>query len=310
MSFPAAYKDQGKNSNELLNKGFPSTDKFNWKFEIDTTSENGVQFLPSITNTPGRGVDAELKSKFKVKEANLTLTGNQKEELSVEIAAAKKLQDLWKPSITVSTTTRFLQEKLKFKPSVEFRKEWVTATVALEMPVKQPEEGSDDPKDTDHKKATFSTVFGHKSCGFSAGFDLEYQIDSSKLKHFNSVVSYGTADLEVSAFSKTKCDGSPTTIGANYYQKLANKWKEGAVAAEVTYPLHSLNQPPSFSVGGSFQPDASSTLKSRVNNKGLAGFAYTQKWGGPFTVTFSSEFNLLNPLAQDSAQYGVKIAVK
>jgi len=257
-----------------------------------------------------RGVDAELKTKFKVKEANLTITGNQKEDLSVEIAAAKKLQDLWKPSLTVSTTTRFLAEKLKFKPSVEFRKDWVTATVSLEVPMKQPEEGSDDPKDGDQRKAAFSTVFGYKSCGFSAGFDLEYQIDSSKLKHFNTVFSYAASDLDVSAFSKTRYDGSPTVIGANYHQKLASKWKEGTVAAEVTYPLHSLNQPPTFSVGGSFQPDSYSTLKSRVNNKGLAGFSYTQKWAGPFTVTFSSEFNLLNPLAQDSAQYAVKIAVK
>jgi len=264
-----------------------------------------VQFLPSLTYD--ERVETELKSKFKASpvegcDINFTLTGNQKEEISLEMASAKSFRN-FKPSLMLSTSTKNLK-KFNFKPSAEFRNDWMGATFSLDYPMKSEER--EDLKNPPVNKANFSTILGNKSCGFSAGIDMEFNMESETL-HRSYVASYCTSDLEVTAFSKKKSE-RPRLIGVNYYQKLINRWKDAIVSAEVSYALGT-NSTPDLTLGGSFKPDPTSSVKSRIDNKGIAGFSYTQKWGGPFSVTFLSEFNLLD-LASNSAKFGVKFGLK
>jgi len=303
MSSPSEFSDLGKNANELLNKGFPSTDKFDWKFEIDTTSSNNVKFVPSVTHFPGRGVSTQLKTVFK--DYNLTVIGNHKDELSVEYESPKTLSGI-KPTLKLNTSTRNLKEKLVVGPGGEIKAEWLNLKGGVEYPLRGEggeEEGSKEAAAT--PAATLSATVGSPSCRFVAGFDFRL-VHFRSLDFFNLAANYRASDLEVTLFSKSK-PGLPTMIGANYYQTLANKWKNGAISGEVTYPLNSKGAPLTVALGALFKPDDSSTLKGRITSKGLLGLSYTQNWGGPFTVTFSAE---TSTLVEDTIHYGFKISIK
>jgi len=306
MTFPASFKDQGKNANDLLGKGFPSSDKFNWKVELDTTSENNVQFIHSLSHGP-KGIDGELRTKFKAHDFNFTVTGNQKEDISLELSHAKALNGL-KPTLTLSSNTASLFEKFQLKISGEMRKDWLFASTSIDLPQKEAPQGETTKEAVVTPNFVVSTVLGSKSNGLSAGFDLQFDTSAKDLKNFNSVLSYTSSDLEVSLFCKTKPFQKSAEFGATYYQKLITRWKDAAVAGQLAYPMRLTSPRPSFAIGGFFKPDPTSSVKGRINEKGYAGLSYTQQWGGPFSVTLSSEVNLLD--LQEPALFGVKLSIK
>jgi len=260
-----------------------------------------VQFLHNVSH--GAKFDGELKAKFKAQDFNFTLSGNQKEDLSFEVSPAKAISGL-KPTLTLSSNTKNLLEKFQLKASTEVRREWLFGLASLDFPQKSAG-GTEKEASEVAPNLVISTVVGSKPQGLSAGLDLQFDTSSKELKNLHSVLSYSASDLEVSVFCKSKI-GKQTNIGANYYQRLMTRWKDAAVAGQVSYPLG--GSTPSFALGGFFKPDSSSSIKSRITEKGLAGISYTQQWGGPFSVSFSSEVNLLE--LQEAAQFGVKFSIK
>jgi len=307
MSFPPLFKEQGKNANDLLHKGFPSSDRFAWRVEFDSISKNGVQFTPYLQQTT-KSLEGELKSKFKTGSVSWTVLGNLKEEVSFEVGKNESWNG-FKPTLTFTSTVRDVIERFKLKPAFEYRSEYGNSTLSLELPLSSApssHESAQQSKEalTTYPKGYFSLVLGHKDCGFAAGADVEVSTNNYDLKALNTAGSFNSSDLELSVFSKTKFGGS-TTLGVNYFQRLTrSNWKDLAVGGELTYDGKS----PSLSLGGTFKPDDASSVKTRINTNGLLGLSYTQRWGGPFTVTFSNDFHLTSHT--DPAQFGIKISLK
>jgi len=299
MSFPL-FKDIGKNSNDLLKKGFPSTDRYAFRVELDTTTNSGIQFTPFLQETLSKSIEGELKAKFNYRDVAFTTTGNMKEDVSLEIAHQTKKGA--KLTVALNSNMGNFVEKLKGKAGLELRTDYTTSAIAIEaaLPNNAPHKPSDD-----LPKATLSSVFGSKEKGIAFGIDLEASPTTQELKSINGAIAYNTSDLEFTVFSKTKGNAA-MTVGANYFQKYPYMGRDVLLGAELTYDLSGKGS--AFVIGAQFKPDESSTIKGKFDSKGLLGLNYTEKWKGPLSVTFTSDTNLLG--GESPFQYGVKLAFK
>jgi len=296
---PAPFKDQGKSVNDLLNKGFPSTDKFLWKFEFDTISQNGVQLLPNFTRANNNELSGEFKLKTKQPNSTYTLSAKTDQNISLEVASSQLFSGI-KPTLTFSSNMQNLN-KFKTKLNLEAVAENFNGNLAAEIPNPLAKEGSN--------KLNLSTVVGDKTCGFAIGAEVEVNADKQTLDKANGLVSYTSKDAQITLFNKrTREDKEPFTItnlfGFNAFHQIPNGWKSAAVGSEITYNF----QKCSFLIGAQFKPDDSSTVKFRIKNDGTVGVSYTQHWGGVFSSTLMGESRFGN--VESALQWGIKINLK
>jgi len=310
MSFPASFKDQGKNANDLLNKGFPSTDKYSWKVDLETTSANGVKITPFIQQLPS-GPEGELKATFKASNINFTVAGNLKEDFTLEANRAVAVRG-FKPALTVSTSTRsFLGDKLKLKPAIEYRHDLALINTSVELLLNLPSDSSESVKKPPYPKALFSAIFGYKEGGIQGGVEVEAATTTKDIKNLNGVLSYASSGAELSLFSKTAIGGN-TILGANFFTPFAQArlGRDARIAGELTYDNG--KKFPLISLGVLLRPDEVSTFKSRINSNGLLGVSFSQQWAGPLSITLSGEINVRDPHSTPTSHplWGVRLSFK
>jgi len=302
MYFPL-FKDISKNASELLKKGYPSSDKYAFKVELDSTSSSGLQAQPWIQSTQEKTIEAELKTKFPIRDFSVTTTGNNKQDVSIEISPAKNFSNGVKFTANVNTNLGNIVEKAKGKLTLEVKNEKVTTNLILEHPLKH-----SSAQKADEAKLTGNSVFGSKEKGLSMGLEADFSFSSLSVKTFNSALAYNKDESEASIFTKTKYGGS-TVLGVNYFQKLSkSSWKDTQLAAELSYDLN--DKTSAFTLGASFKPSDSSSLKTRFDSKGLVGFAYTEKRDGPLSVTFGADWNVLGAANASPFQTNIKLSLK
>jgi voltage-dependent anion channel protein 2 len=291
-SAPPAFKDIGKDVNDLLNRGFPSVDKFDWKFEAKTVAPNGVSFNPSLV----KSTDVSGQLQGKISKPNLDLTGtlNLKNEAKAEavFSVAKGLKVPFELSANLNNLSA-----LKVRTGADFKNELVNASGSLSVPV-------------DKRLPIINTSLTvAASPAWVVGAETELS-ETLKPNSLNGAIGYNQNNLSATAFYKLKKDlkkGDSRIFGVNYYQRLPAGWVDGAFGVEASYQLNHPTSNCSLSVGGSYKPDDSSTLKARLNNEGLLGLSYTQQMRGPFSLTFAADVNILDASAPDAFKYNVKV---
>jgi len=299
MAFPL-FKDISKNSNDLLRKGYVTSEKYAFRVESDVTTD-GVQITPHLQTTLDKNVEGELKCKFPFKDYVVTTTDNMKQDMSVEITPAKASRG-FKWTLNFSSNVSDLHDKAKGKLTVEHKGDHDSSSLTFERPFKHGGAKSDD------SKLLVNSVLGFKEKGVSGGFDGEISLSSLSLKSLNLALALNKDALDVTLFSKNK--GAAKSVGINFFQKVkSDRWADAQVAGEVSYDLSEKSEGGAFALASSFKPTDSSSLKSRFESKGLLGFSYTDKWSGPLSVTFGSDWNVLGGNATPF-QYSIKFALK
>jgi len=299
MSLPL-YKDITKNANDLLRKGYVSSEKYAFRVDFDTTSQAGTQLTPYLQRNLDNNVEGELKVKCACKELSITTTENTKQDISVEIGPSKHYDNGFKWTLNLNSNMTELMDKAKAKAIVEYKKDFANTSLTVEHPIKptsqKPEEG----------KLLFSTVLGKKDSPFSLGIDTEVSLATYSPKTFNTTFAVTKSDIDMAAFFKKKIGSNNKVVGLNYFQKLTNsKWTATQVATEVSYDLGEKNS--TFALGLSFKPSDNSTVKARYDSKGLLGFLYTEKWNGPLSVAFGADWNVTGGAG---IQHSIKLTFK
>jgi len=230
-----------------------------------------------------------------------------KEEVSVEISPSDSKKNV-KFIGHLSTNMNDFIEKAKVKGTVEFRNDFTTTSFSGEYPFRKGGNKSDE-----SSKLNISTVLGSKEKGVAVGVDTEVSLSTLQPKNLNLTVAFNKPDVDFSIFSKTKYGGS-SSIGANYFQKYKSAGTEDKdiqLGGELEFNLSDPNSK-TFVLGSSFKPSSASTFKTRFDSKGILGFAYTEKWSGPLSVTFGADWNIISNEANAHApfHYGVKLAFK
>jgi len=291
------FKDVGKSANDLLKKGFPSTEKYAFRVEFDTISSSGIQLQPYLQETLSRSVEGELKSKANYKNLTFTTTGNLKEDVSLEISPSNAKGLKW--ILNANSNMSDFGDRLKGKGTLEYRNDFSTSALTLESSLVK------SGKIEDSSKLNLSSVFGSTSKGIAFGVDAEISPDF-QFKTANAALSYTKNDFDFSLFCKTKV-GASTTLSASYFQKYPYFGDDVFLAGELSCEL---NKKPTIALGTQFKPSSDLTVKGRFDSKGLLGLSATEKWKGPLSVTFTSDFNVLGVEGNAPFQYGLKLALK
>jgi hypothetical protein len=301
MSFPL-YKDITKNANDLLKKGYVTTEKYAFRVDFDTTTASGTQLTPYLQRTLDNNVEGELKVKCNFKDHTITSTENTKQDISLEISPSKNLPSGLKWALNASSNVTELVEKSKLKATLELKNDFSNTSLSFEHPIRQPV--SQKPAEG---KATLNSVFGSKEKGFALGFDTELSLATYSLNSLNTTLAINKPDIDFALFSKKKFGSANNLIvGVNYFQKLTtSRWTDTQVASEVSYDLNEKSS--AFALGLSFKPSEASSVKTRYDSKGLLGFLYTDKWNGPLTVAFGADWNILGGAG---LQHSIKLTFK
>jgi len=302
MTFPL-YKDIGKNANDLTSKGFASSDRFQWKFEADIMSDN-VQHLPSLSLTDNGAFDGELKRKFKAFNASFTAAATLKKAVSLEAALDKPYNGVCKPTLSISTFAEDdALKRIKLKVATESRSSNFNLTTSVDVPVAR--FLNEVNFKTDLPKITLSAVAGSSNYGVMVGGEMEFIPEKAQTTALNLVLAHSRLNSESTIFRKQRANF--VTYGANFYSRYPSTvFSNCFVGGELSHDFS--DKPPLLTLAGSYKPDLTSSLKARVDSKGILGFAWTQQFGGPFTTTVCADMDVTRQT--ESAQWSLKIAAR
>jgi len=78
------------------------------------------------------------------------------------------------------------------------------------------------------------------------------------------------------------------------------------IASELQYDSDGKAQ---VAVGTNYKLDSGSSVKSRINSRGIFGLVYSQRIQDAFTFSFLADFNIREIDHPNSAKFGIKVAL-
>ncbi|KAJ8441309.1 hypothetical protein Cgig2_024821 [Carnegiea gigantea] len=145
----------------------------------------------------------------------------------------------------------------------------------------------------------FSGVIGNS--GLALGTDLSFDTASGNFTKCNAGLSYANSDLIASLNVNDKGD----TLYASYYHTVS-PLTNTAVGAELSHSFSSNENTLTF--GTQHTLDPLTTVKSRVNNLGIASALLQHEWRPKSLVTISGEVD--TRAIEKSAKLGLALALK
>jgi len=279
------YKDHGKTLTDLLTKDFPGT----YKFELNTTSENGLKFTTVVEQKTGKpGSDGHAPTHMfgsfqtkvdKTAKYGCSFTGTVDSELlRWEIV----LSDLFKNGIKSTFKGSSSMEKLKeIYGDVEYRTNSWNASLAFNF------------KD-DVPKLEGTVVVGKN--GTTLGGKLVAVIpEESKEGGLESVsvlggYNHGPFDFTGTITNKL-ADGLAPTVALNLLYKHSSQANFGT---NVNWdPAKSLSDGVTVAALGEYAFDKDSTVKAKVTTEGTVGLAWKQKLNSNLTLSVGTDLNLI-----------------
>jgi len=278
------YKDHGKTLNDLLTKDFPGS----LKFELNTTSENGLKFTTVVEQKSGKaGSDGHapqvMFGSFQTKldltsKYGCSITGTVDTELlKWEII----LTDLFKSGVKSTFKGSANMEKLKeVYGDVEYKTSNYNGSLAFNL------------KD-DVPKLEGTFVIGND--GSSLGAKVVGLLpEESKEGGIESVavaggLNRGPLDI-VGVVTNKLADGFAPTVGLNLLYKHS---PEATFGTNVQWNPHkALADGLKVDAVAEYAFDKESTMKAKASTDGSVGLAWKQKLSSKLTLSFGTDLNL------------------
>jgi len=302
---PKPFKDLGKLCHDLLKKDFPTVEKFDWKSELTASSDHGT-FSGNLKKTSTGGLNSgEVSYKFPSKIGEITtkidLSKTIKLEYNKKNFPVKGLDLNEEISATIHKDTGFFSSG-KLTLGGDYKRDWVNGSFAYNKFF-----GGTDPANV-----SASLVVGTPEVALGTQTDVS---DSLELNSFDTTLFYSKSDLTATVFWKHKkgSDGKGTsnTIGTNVYLKPASAKKLNLVLGQEFELKLSDSEAlsPVISFGGSFTPDKTLSIKTRLLSTGFLGIALTQQLSSSTSVTGGVDVDLKNPTAPNTFSYGLKVVL-
>lgn len=280
--FVPGYKDISKRSNDVLTRDFYHQAPLSVRAR--TSAPNGVQFVVSAASSEKSDqLKGSLETKYVDKPSGVTVTQGW---LTTNVLSTRvEMADAFTPGLTASVNTSFVPntEGKSASASLLFKHPGVNASVVADI----------------FKSAfTGNVVFGHK--GFVSGAEVAYDVRQGQITQYATQAGYIAPEYSatVSAASNFSLYSAQIYHRVNPTVEFAAlaSWKRFDIAAD------------SVTLEGAVKHtlDPSSFVKARLNNRGIAAFAYSQLVRPGVTLGVGLEANL-EKLNESSHKIGLSL---
>ncbi|KAF2864083.1 hypothetical protein K470DRAFT_279888 [Piedraia hortae CBS 480.64] len=250
-----AYGDVAKAANDLITRDFYHTAQAT--LDVKLKAPNGT----NVTVKGKQGFDGvtsgSLEGKHTLKPQGVTITQawntasllDTKVELADVVAPGAKidLQNLWNPS----------------KPSSAAQK----LTMAFKNPNVHSRAFLNYAQSSGNIDAIVDVVAGHE--GFLVGGEAAYDVQKAAVTRYGLAVAYSTPTYTASLQGIQNL----SMVMASFYQKVNNAVEVGAKAG---YDVRS-SKASGLELASKYKLDSMSFAKAKINDRGIAAFAYSTK---------------------------------
>jgi len=265
MAVPPSYSDLGKAAKDLLNKGYNYGSA---KLELKTETANGVAVTAGGSSNLASGkISGNLETKWACKEQGLSVTKkwNTDNVVSSEVSLEDKLVGGLK--LTLDSTLVVPTGAKSGVVKAAFKKDHVN--IALDANVaKAP-------------VINGSAVFGYQ--GILAGYQMAFDVGSSKLTKSNFAVGYSAGNLTFHT-----CVNNGSEVAGSLHQKHSDKLETALNASYAS------GAAPAFALAAKLNVDKDLSIQAKVNTASQVGIAYSQVIKPGMKLTLSSMTDVKN----------------
>lgn len=271
---PGLYTDIGKKARDLLNRDY-QTDH---KFSITTFSPTGV----AITSTGSKKGD-QFVGDVTTKLKNKNITTDIKVDTSSNVTTTVTLDEA-APGLKTILNFR-VPDQRSGKLELQYFHEHAGISTSVGL--------------TASPIINFSSVLGTNA--LALGTDVSFDTQTGVFTKYNAGLSLTNLDLTAALTLNDKFDA----VNASYFHQV-NPLTNTCVGAEVTHRF-STNEN-TITVGAQHQLDPLTTVKTRVNNTGIASALIQHEWRPKSLITLSGEVDVKS--IDKSAKFGLALALK
>jgi len=265
MAVPPSYGDLGKAAKDLLNKGYNYGSA---KLELKTKTANGVGVTAGGSSNLASGkINGSLETKWACKDSGLNVTKkwNTDNVVSSELSVEDKL--LAGLKLTLDSTYAVSSGSKSGVVKAAFKKDHINIGL-----------------DANLAKAPLingSAVVGYQ--GALLGYQMAFDVGSSKLTKSNIALGYSTGNLTVHT-----CVNNGSEIAGSLHQKHSDNLE---TALNVSYAS---GASPAFALAAKLNVDKDLSLQAKVNTASQLGVAYSQVVKPGVKLTLSSMTDIKN----------------
>eukprot|EP01100_Stratorugosa_tubuloviscum_P015191 TRINITY_DN856_c0_g1_i1.p1 TRINITY_DN856_c0_g1~~TRINITY_DN856_c0_g1_i1.p1 ORF type:complete len:293 (-),score=131.04 TRINITY_DN856_c0_g1_i1:144-1022(-) len=272
------YSNQFKSVNDILNKGYPSTDNYDWKLETISKSEKD----------PRNNVEANLSSNASAMSGQIqskcNCSGN---EITTSASLAQIVKFVISRHFNNKNTKATCEVEANLPKSIftlnekfEFYYKNVSATLDATLPL------------ATIKNSTVTSSVVTKKDNLNFGGEVKFDFAKQKIASYGVLAALHNQPVVAGVFLRSR-DGQNRTIGVSFFRSNFVKIDESNVdlAAEISTSLNDFKNP-LFSIGALIKPNSNSSIQTRFNTQGNFGINFTQNFSSPVSLTLSADTNL------------------
>ncbi|QIW98089.1 hypothetical protein AMS68_003607 [Peltaster fructicola] len=263
VSLPVpAFGDLGKSANDLINKDFYHTAQAT--LDVKLKAPNGTNVVVKGKQGFDGVTSGSIEGKHSIKPQGVTITQawntasllDSKVELADLVAPGSKIdiQNLWNPS----------------KPKSAAQK----VTLAYKNPLLHSRVFVNHSTSSNNIDAVIDLVASHE--GFLIGGEAGYDVQKAAVTRYSLGLGFQAPTYSAAIVGTQNL----SVVAATYYQKVNSSVEVGAKAA---YDVQN-GKPSGLEVASKYKLDPLSFAKAKINDRGIAAFAYSTKLNSGTTL--------------------------
>jgi len=272
---PILFKDVGKRASDLFNKGYPTNDKFSWRWQLNNHKSGDTTYESKVQRESDGSVSGSVVAKSQVRNFDSTTTIETNNTLKIELVRPNLVENLKTTLEGVTTMTDpFKSTTCKLALDYNHRRARVTSDVVYELFASKP------------TVFNASILFGHEQWVFGG----DVQNSNGKTTQYTIQAARSTKDDEFVAFLRNRKSGMSQQVGVAY----SRLYREGKFVSASEISVDTKTQEKSIQVGFSNKVSDELSYKTKVGTTGVIGVSTTTKLNSHTDLLVGVELSAFN----------------
>ncbi|CAM6087512.1 unnamed protein product [Calypogeia fissa] len=271
---PGFYYELGKKTKDLINKDYT----YDQKFTVNTETAAGLNLSTTGTKR-GEGFAADVSTSFKRKNILAEVKIDTRSNILTTVTLDEFVDG------AKSTFSFTIPDQKSGKVEAQYAHDHVGITGSIGL--------------TPNPLVEVSGVIGAE--GLVLGGEVGYDTGSGRLTKYNAGVGFTKPDFSTALHLLDKGD-----VLKGSYVHLVDPTSRNQIAAEIAHRFSKSES--TFTLGGLYELDPSTTMKGRMNNHGKLAALVQHEWRPKSLLTVSGEVD--TKALDKSAKIGLTLALK